>query len=161
FPRAPSRRRRPAGGTEVHAMADRPPVSVLYVDDDEGNRHSLTWFLEQEGFRTREASTGQEALRLAADKPDVIILDVGLPDIDGRILRCNRAMGNLFGRPASALAGLEHGALLREVFGAEGEALAERLRKGPEAEGRELALKGRWFRATADAVAGEGGPAGR
>ncbi len=64
-------------------MAARLPVSVLYVDDDEDNRHTLTFFLEQEGFRTREAATGQEALRLAADKPDVIILDVGLPDMDG------------------------------------------------------------------------------
>jgi signal transduction histidine kinase/CheY-like chemotaxis protein len=64
-------------------MSDRPPPSILYVDDDEVMRHAFTWILKREGFRTREATTGTEALRLAAEKPDLIILDVNLPDIDG------------------------------------------------------------------------------
>jgi PAS domain S-box-containing protein len=57
--------------------------SILYVDDDEGNRRAFTWLLRRAGFRTCEARTGADALRLAAEKPDLIILDVSLPDIDG------------------------------------------------------------------------------
>src|SRR6516164_9775132 len=69
---------------EVRIMPEQPPPpSILYVDDDEVMRHAFTWILEREGFRTREATNGTEALRLAAEKPDLIILDVNLPDIDG------------------------------------------------------------------------------
>ena len=44
---------------------------------------SYTWILEQAGFQVRGAATGTEALRLAADLPDLVILDISLPDIDG------------------------------------------------------------------------------
>jgi signal transduction histidine kinase len=64
-------------------MSDRPPPSILYVDDDEAMRYAFVWILKREGFRTQEASNGTEALRMAAEKPDLIILDVNLPDIDG------------------------------------------------------------------------------
>ncbi len=63
-------------------MSDRAP-SILYVDDDEGNRRSLAYFLRHAGFLTREASNGRDALQMATDQPDLIILDVGLPDLDG------------------------------------------------------------------------------
>src|SRR5689334_23942834 len=64
-------------------MSEPSPPSILYVDDDEVNRYALTWMLRRAGFRTHEARTGRDALRLAADRPDLIILDVNLPDIDG------------------------------------------------------------------------------
>src|SRR5207302_1442316 len=74
---APSRR-------EGTTMTDRGPASILYVDDDAVNRQIFTWILQRAGFRTREATTGGGALSaLAAEKPDLIILDVSLPDIDG------------------------------------------------------------------------------
>jgi PAS domain S-box-containing protein len=64
-------------------MSEVAPPSILYVDDDEANRQAFTWILRHAGFQTREATTGADALRLAAEKPDLIILDVSLPDIDG------------------------------------------------------------------------------
>src|SRR5262249_41333542 len=78
-------------------MSGPSPPSILYVDDDEVNRHALTWMLQHAGFRTREAKTGADALRLAAEKPDLIILDVNLPDIDGFEV-CRRIKG----QPATA-----------------------------------------------------------
>ena len=64
-------------------MSDKPVPSILYVDDDACQRRALTYLLQTAGFQTREAGTGTEALRLAADRPDLIILDVDLPDLNG------------------------------------------------------------------------------
>jgi PAS domain S-box-containing protein len=64
-------------------MAEQAGPEILYVDDDDAIRSAFTWLLRRAGFRTREANTGREALRLAAERPDLIILDVGLPDING------------------------------------------------------------------------------
>src|SRR5262249_34508526 len=69
--------------TETPAMADRPDPSILFVDDDETSRRAFSWLLRAARFRPSEAATGTEALRLAAEKPDLIVLDVNLPDIDG------------------------------------------------------------------------------
>jgi PAS domain S-box-containing protein len=60
-----------------------PHATVLYVDDDEVNREALSWLFQDAGIDMKQASTGQEALRLAAEKPDLVILDVNLPDING------------------------------------------------------------------------------
>ncbi len=57
--------------------------SILCVDDDETNRQALTWLLRREGFRVDEAATGGEALRLMNGRPDLVILDVNLPDVSG------------------------------------------------------------------------------
>jgi CheY-like chemotaxis protein len=57
--------------------------TILYVDDDEVNRHALTWFFRQAGFAVKEAASGGEALLLAAERPDLVILDVNLPDLNG------------------------------------------------------------------------------
>jgi PAS domain S-box-containing protein len=64
-------------------MADRPNPSVLFVDDDELNRRALSLALRSAGFRPLEAASGSDALQLASGKPDLIVLDVSLPDIDG------------------------------------------------------------------------------
>src|SRR6516162_9997162 len=64
-------------------ISPHPPVSILYVDDDEDNRHAFGWLFRSAGFEVKEAATGSEALRLAAEKPDLVILDVNLPDING------------------------------------------------------------------------------
>ena len=57
---------------------------VLSVDDNDASRYAIGRTLRQAGFRVIEAGTGMEALRRArADAPDLILLDVKLPDIDG------------------------------------------------------------------------------
>ena len=63
-------------------MPDRPP-RILIVDDREQNRYVLCRVLRQASYECMEASKGSEALALAATLPDVIVLDVNLPDISG------------------------------------------------------------------------------
>jgi two-component system KDP operon response regulator KdpE len=57
---------------------------ILVIEDEAPIRKFLRASLTNEGFRLAEASTGQEGLRLAASQPpDLVVLDLGLPDIDG------------------------------------------------------------------------------
>jgi two-component system KDP operon response regulator KdpE len=59
-------------------------LRVLVVDDERAIRRYLNASLNAQGSRVFEASNGAEALQAAAvDRPDVVILDLGLPDIDG------------------------------------------------------------------------------
>ena len=61
----------------------QPKTRILHVDDDDANRYAVSRTLRHAGFDVTDAADGQEALRLAQTKPDLIILDVRLPDIDG------------------------------------------------------------------------------
>lgn len=57
---------------------------VLVVDDDERVRTVVAWQLEAEGFGVVEAADGPAALaRVAADRPDLVVLDLGLPGLGG------------------------------------------------------------------------------
>ena len=57
---------------------------VLVVDDEQAIRRFLRVTLTSQACTVIEAASGQEALSIAgAQKPDIIILDLGLPDIDG------------------------------------------------------------------------------
>jgi len=57
---------------------------VLIVDDDEGVRMFVAGVMEAEGWETEEALNGQQALDSAElDAPDLIILDVSMPVMDG------------------------------------------------------------------------------
>jgi two-component system, OmpR family, KDP operon response regulator KdpE len=59
-------------------------LRVLVVDDERAIRRYLHAALNAQGIEVIEASGGEEALRLVAvNRPDVIILDLGLPDLDG------------------------------------------------------------------------------
>jgi PAS domain S-box-containing protein len=60
-----------------------PGAKILVVDDFEDGRVVSSTFLRHAGFDVREAANGTQALALAADGPDLVILDVNLPDIDG------------------------------------------------------------------------------
>jgi PAS domain S-box-containing protein len=62
---------------------------VLCVDDNEGARYALVRTLQRAGFRTAEATSGAEALQRMADRPDLVVLDVHLPDISGYVV-CQR-----------------------------------------------------------------------
>ena len=60
------------------------PARVLVVDDEIQIRRFLRTGFELDGFNVQEAETGAEALRAAALRPaDLVILDLGLPDMDG------------------------------------------------------------------------------
>ena len=63
-------------------MSDGP--RVLVVDDELQIRRFLRIALEANGYRVYETATGQEAIQEAArTRPDLVILDLGLPDMDG------------------------------------------------------------------------------
>jgi len=57
---------------------------ILVVDDEKNINDIIVSFLEKEGFKTFSAYNGEQALKLLeAEKPDLILLDVLLPDING------------------------------------------------------------------------------
>jgi two-component system KDP operon response regulator KdpE len=68
-----------------------PPLKVLVVDDEPPIRKLLRMGLSTQGYEILDAPSGKVALELVAQKPDLIILDLGLPDIDGlELLRIMR-----------------------------------------------------------------------
>jgi two-component system, OmpR family, KDP operon response regulator KdpE len=60
-----------------------PALRVLVVDDEPPIRKLLRMGLGTQGYDVREAANGKAALELMADKPDLVILDLGLPDMQG------------------------------------------------------------------------------
>lgn len=59
-------------------------ASILVIDDEAQIRRLLQLALEANGFKVFQASTGEEGiLRVAMDRPELIVLDLGLPDTDG------------------------------------------------------------------------------
>jgi two-component system KDP operon response regulator KdpE len=68
------------------------PLKILVVDDEPAIRKLLRMGLSTQGYQILEAPNGKAALELLAQKPDLIILDLGLPDIQGmELLRMLRA----------------------------------------------------------------------
>ncbi|WP_432968111.1 SpoIIE family protein phosphatase [Dactylosporangium sp. CA-233914] len=72
-------------------MTGVPPADILVVDDSPSKRYVITSWLRREGHRVTEAATGADALALLHDSagsngftpPELVVLDVRLPDIDG------------------------------------------------------------------------------
>ncbi|MCL1474229.1 response regulator [Argonema antarcticum] len=65
-------------------MPDQHQITILHVDDNETNRYVVSRTLQKAGFDVEEAATGETALQIIAQQqPDLVILDVRLPDIDG------------------------------------------------------------------------------
>ena len=63
---------------------NEPEVRVLVIDDEAPIRRFLHTALTTHGYKVFEACTGQEGLaHIMEDRPDLIILDLGLPDMDG------------------------------------------------------------------------------
>jgi two-component system KDP operon response regulator KdpE len=68
------------------------PLKILIVDDEPPIRKLLRMGLTTQGYQVLEATNGKTALELLSDEPDLIILDLGLPDIQGHeLLRMIRA----------------------------------------------------------------------
>ena len=60
------------------------PPRILVVDDDPGSRDVAARLLEREGYRTRQADSGEECLRIVGEGGiDLILLDVMMPGMDG------------------------------------------------------------------------------
>jgi PAS domain S-box-containing protein len=95
---------------------------ILVVDDTEASRYAKCRMLRQAGFEVKEARLGEEALQIiAAERPDLVCLDVHLPDIDGmevcRRVKANPALRTMvlqmsasFVRQEDKVRGLEGGA---------------------------------------------------
>jgi len=64
-------------------MMTAPGISVAVVDDDDAKRYAIVRLLRNQGFTIVEGKTGAEALTLAQDHPDLMVLDVKLPDMSG------------------------------------------------------------------------------
>jgi two-component system KDP operon response regulator KdpE len=68
-------------GRSMHEKKDK----ILVVDDEAQIRKMLSIFLTAENFVVEESESGKQALRMSASvKPDLILLDLGLPDMDGK-----------------------------------------------------------------------------
>jgi signal transduction histidine kinase len=65
------------------AQADNSNIKILIVDDNEASRYSIVRSLREAGFHVVEAGTGREALARVAECPDLVTLDVNLPDVHG------------------------------------------------------------------------------
>ncbi len=79
-------------------MDDVTSPKILVVDDEENIRSLVETYLKNDGYEVVTASTGEEALeRMATESPDLVILDVRLPGIDGfETLRRLRRDSNVF-----------------------------------------------------------------
>jgi len=65
-------------------MIDAADTAILLVEDDAETRHQVAALLERHGYRVSEAADAGSALaQFATGRPDLILLDLGLPDRDG------------------------------------------------------------------------------
>ncbi len=73
-------------------------VRVLVVDDEAQIRVVLRAYLEREGYLVDEAATGAAAVSMVVEtQPDLVLLDIGLPDLDGlEVLRQIRATSEVY-----------------------------------------------------------------
>jgi CheY-like chemotaxis protein len=81
-------------------MPDMPKKRILIVDDEQDTLNYLSHILERENYIVFKTSKGSEVVELAANnRPDIIVLDIILPDIDGgevaSLLSKNSATSNI------------------------------------------------------------------
>ncbi len=81
------------------------PKTILYVEDNLDNRTLVRRLLQASGYNVLEAANATEALRiLEAHRPDLILMDINMPDIDGYTLtRTIKSQEHLHGVPVVAL----------------------------------------------------------
>jgi two-component system, OmpR family, KDP operon response regulator KdpE len=76
--------RNPISSDPRDATGEPPPRRVLLVDDDQALVRALTLILTTDGYEVVVAQTGEDGLNQASlHHPDVVLLDLGLPGIDG------------------------------------------------------------------------------
>jgi signal transduction histidine kinase len=104
-------------------MSDNSQISILNVEDNEATRYAKTRILRRAGYVVKEAESGKAALQIVAqERPDIVLLDVKLPDMDGfevcRQIKANPAtaativvqMSAAFVEKTDLVRGLEGGA---------------------------------------------------
>lgn len=86
-----------------------PMHRVLLIEDHDASRRGFAEYLTAEGYAVLEAANGQAGLTAASTwQPDVIVLDLGLPDLDGwSVAREIRAAQTTRGVPIIALTGAD------------------------------------------------------
>ena len=105
-------------GTAVGPLCEPFAMRLLLIEDDDRLAGPITEGLGRYGFTVDRARTGADGLAGAVDDPDLVLLDLGLPDMDGldvcRHLRARSAipiiMSAARGEEADRVAGLELGA---------------------------------------------------
>jgi len=87
----------------------KSPTRVLFVEDNSAARKGYTSYLTSSGYDVMPVASGREALALADTwKPNVIVLDLGLPDIDGwEVARQLKAAPRTAAIPIIALTGAD------------------------------------------------------
>jgi CheY-like chemotaxis protein len=80
-------------------------AKVLYIEDNEQNLYLVSYILEKHGYEVHAAQDGQEGIdKAAAVRPDLILLDIQLPRMDGyAVARRLRANHDLAGTPIVAV----------------------------------------------------------
>ncbi len=74
----------PIGSATKKARPEESPRRILVVDDNQDIADCLSTLMQRRGFDVRVAYDGSTAVELAvADKPSVVLLDIGLPGLDG------------------------------------------------------------------------------
>ena len=81
------------------------PATILYVEDNLDNRILVRRVLQAEGYVVHEASDAADALRILANSsPDLILMDINMPDMDGYSLTTHiKAMPGLNAIPIIAV----------------------------------------------------------
>jgi CheY-like chemotaxis protein len=90
---------------------------VLIVDDHADSREAILRMLQRDGYQVDSAAEGREALNSIIYKtPDVVLLDLALPEIDGvKLVQLLRTYHRLSSIPVIILTGLNSGRLFEEA----------------------------------------------
>jgi PAS domain S-box-containing protein len=80
-------------GANLETGKNQTGYTILHVDDTDAQRYAISRVLRHAGFEVLEARTGQQALDIVEKLPDLVILDVNLPDISGYTV-CQKIKAN-------------------------------------------------------------------
>ncbi len=102
---------------ETAPARQKPPQSILIIEDDAGQREALLHRLSRQGYTTRAAGAGQEGLAMARqDPPHLVLLDLRLPDMEGFTLGEQLADDPATaGVPVIVLSGMERPDIIRRT----------------------------------------------
>lgn len=98
-------------------MSQEVKNRILLVEDDADTQAALTMLFEFEGFDVITAADGEEAyLRAVSERPDLIVTDINMPNINGLdLIRLVRADGRIDGIPIVAMSAVERQYLNRAM----------------------------------------------